>query len=157
MAWAVNWAFGQPEAAVLLEELPEMEIFGLLCAVFVGAFSLAVRQGWGLVVAVANGVWAGVLTIGLSGIVYTVYLGSRSLGVVGSFERWLILLQEDMKPLFEQMLNFPLMLMTIAACAVVGLVTEAVHWALVRLRKARGDHVEEHGTTTIRGNPRELW
>ncbi len=158
LAWAVNWTFGQEEAATLLEEFPEMELIGILVAVWVGAFSLATRQGWGMVVAVANGVWAGVLTITLSGIVFLVVLMLRNVGVVTSFRRWLEMFESDSEPVFEQMTNFPLMLKTLGAAVLVGVVTEAIHWALVQIRKARGEDVEgERGTTTQRQNPRDLW
>ena len=157
MAWAANWAFGQPDAVPLLEEIPEMEYFGVGCAAWVGIFSLSRRQGWGMVVALANGVWAGFLSIVLAGFVYIFYMGMSTIGVAGSFERWLQVLQGDLEPLFEQMLNFPLMLKMIIASAVVGVVTEAIHWALIRLKKNRGEHFEQKDTVTQRGNPRDLW
>lgn len=157
MAWAMNWALGLPEAEGLLTELPDMEMIAVVCGAFIGAFSLAARQGWGLVVAVANGVWAGLLSVVLSGIILMIYIGSQSAGVVASFERWLVVLEGDFEPIWEQMLNFPLLMMTLAASAVVGLVTEIIHWALVRLKKSRGDWHEERGTTTKRGNTQELW
>ena len=157
LAWAISWVFGEEEAAVLLGEFPEMELIGVLVAVWVGAFSLAKRQGWGIIVAVANGVWAGVLTIALSGVVFLIVLMLKNVSVVASFRRWLEIFESDSEPLFEQMFNFPLMLKTIAATVVVGVVTEAIHWALVRIRRARGEEVEERGTTTLRQNPRDLW
>ena len=158
LAWAVNWTLGQEEAAALLAEFPEMELIGVVAAVWVGAFSLARRQGWGLIVAVANGVWAGVLTVTLSGIVFLVVLMLKNVGVVGSFRRWMEMFESDAEPVLEQITNFPLWLKTLAACVLVGIVTEAIHWALVQIRKARGEDVsEERGTTTYRGNPRDLW
>ena len=157
LATATNWALGLPEAASLLEEFPEMELIGILAAVWVGAFSLAARQGWGMIVAVANGLWAGLLTIALSGIVFMIVLALKNVGVVGSFRRWMELFESDLEPMLEQMFNFPLMGRMLLAAVVVGVVTEAVHWALVSIRKARGEPEEEHGVTTLRQNPRDLW
>lgn len=157
MAWCMNWALGRPEAEPLLAELPDMEIIGVMCGAVVGFCSLAKRQGWGVVVAVANGVWAGILSVALAGLVLIAYIGSQSMGVVSSFERWMVVFEGDLEPVWEQMLNFPLFLTTLAASAVVGLITEVIHWALVRLKKNRGDWHEEKGTTTKRGNTQELW
>ncbi|HUF56644.1 MAG TPA: hypothetical protein VMM55_08815 [Thermohalobaculum sp.] len=157
LAWAVSWAFGQEEAAVLLAEFPEMELIGILVAIWVGAFSLATRQGWGMIVAVANGAWAGVLTVALSGGVFLIVLMLRNVGVVGSFRRWLEVFESDSEPLFEQMTNLALFLKTLAAAVVVGIVTEAIHWALVRIRRARGEPEPDRGVTTQRQNPRDLW
>lgn len=157
LAWAVNWSFAQEEAAGLLEEFPEMELIGIMAAIWVGAFSLARRQGWGMIVAVANGLWAGVLTIALSGGAYLVVLALRNVGVVESFRRWLQVFESDSQPVFEQLTNFDLMLKTLGAAIVVGIVTEAVHWTLVRIRRARGEVEQEHGVATQRQNPHDLW
>lgn len=157
LAWAVSWTFGWEEAVVLLEEFPEMELIGILVAIWVGAFSLAARQGWGVIVAVANGAWAGVLTVALSGVVFLIVLMLQNVGVVGSFRRWLEVFESDSEPLFEQMTNFELLLKTLGATVVVGIVTEGIHWALVRIRRARGEPEPDHGVTTQRQNPRDLW
>ena len=157
LATATNWAFGQPEATAMLEELPKLEFLGIVAAVWVGAFSLAVRQGWGMIVAIANGVWAGVLTIILAGAAFMMVLAFENVGVVTSFRRWMEVFESDAEPALDLMMNLPLMLKTVAAAALVGVITEAIHWALVRLRRARGDAEEEHGVTTLRQNPRDLW
>lgn len=157
MAWAVNWALSLPEAVPLLEEVPEIEVIGLISGAFTGAFVLAPRQGWGMIVAVANGVWAAIVSIGLSGIVFVTVRSAELAGQVNNFDHFTRLAGEEFNPVLNQMLNFPLALMMVAAGAVIGLLTEAVHWALVRLRKSRGDYHVERGATTIRGNPRELW
>ena len=157
LAWAVSWAFSQEEAVVLLEEFPEMELIGILTAIWVGAFSLAKRQGWGMIVAVANGLWAGVLTIALSGVVFLIVLALRNVGTVGSFRRWLQVFESDAEPVFEHMMNFELMLKTLGAAVFVGILTEAIHWTLVRIRRSRGELEEEHGVTTQRQNPHDLW
>lgn len=157
MAWAVNWALSLPEAEVLLEEIPQMETIGLVCGAFTGAFVLAPRQGWGMIVAVANGVWAALVSIALSGIVYVAVRSAELAGQVNDFDHFTRLAGEEFNPVLEQMLNFPLALMMVAAGAVIGLLTEAIHWALVRLRKSRGDYHVEQGTTTMRGNPRDIW
>lgn len=157
MAWAMNWALGLPEALTLIEELPEMEQLGVVSGAFVGFFVLAPRQGWGMIVAVANGVWGALVAVMLAGIIYVTYRSAALAGQVSDFDHWGRLAGEEFGPIMDHSLNFPLWLMSIAAGAIVGIVTEAIHWALVRLRKARGDYYEERGTTTIRGNPRDIW
>ena len=157
MAWAAGWAFGRPEAGALLEELPRIEPIGIACAAWVGAFSLAVRQGWGMIVALANGVWAGVLAIALSGLVFMMVLATQSIGVVSSFERWLAIFESDLEPVFEQMIaRLDLMGLTILATALVGLLTEAIHWGLVRLRREGERLHEAHQTASTRYNPHDL-
>lgn len=157
MAWSMNWALGLPEAEQVLVDMPQMEIIAVIVGALIGAFSLAARQGWGLIVALANGVWAGILSVALSGFALVAYIASQSLGVVSSFDRWMVVVEGDLEPVWDNMLNFPLLLMTLAATAVVGLVTEVIHWALVRIKKNRGDWHEDKGTTTKRGNTQELW
>lgn len=158
MAWAISWAFGRAEAGPLLQALPQIEPIGLACAAWIGAFSLAVRQGWGMIVALSNGVWAGVLSIALSGLVYMMMLGTQNIGTVGSFERWLAIFEADLEPVFEQLgARLDLMGLTILASALVGLLTEAIHWGLVRLRRDGNDLKQVHGTASTRRNPTALW
>ncbi|MEO1472285.1 MAG: hypothetical protein AAFV86_24930, partial [Pseudomonadota bacterium] len=73
MAWAVNWVMSRPEAVPLISELPIMATIGPIAAAGVGFVNLASRQGWGVVVAVANGVWAGLLSIVVSGVLYMIW------------------------------------------------------------------------------------
>ncbi len=72
VAWAINLVLARPEAAVLVAEVPEMIYIGPAAGAVVGFFNLAKRQGWGLIVSVANGMWTGVMTIGLAGFMYSI-------------------------------------------------------------------------------------
>ncbi|MEM1299917.1 MAG: hypothetical protein AAGH68_11630 [Pseudomonadota bacterium] len=139
LAWAVNWSLSRPEALQMIQELPELAIYSLLSALAVGYFNLAVRQGWGVIVAFANGVWAGVLAIFLAGTIHMcveLVRGLRS-GVVKSFENFLTLFGEAVEPLLDQLTNLQLLIVSLGATAVVGVVTEILHWLLVRLRQGK--------------------
>ena len=63
LAWAVNWSLSRDEAAEMLKVLPDMLVLGPVAGAIIGYVNLSVRQGWGFIVAFANGVWAGVLAI----------------------------------------------------------------------------------------------
>ncbi len=139
VAWAVNWALGRPEAAELMAELPQMRIFGPTAGAIIGYFNLAPRQGWGFIVAVANGVWAGLLSIILAGflfIVVAVVVALRD-GYLHSFNQFLNLVGTHGQDLADQALDLPLLIVSLGATAVAGVVTEIAHWILVRLRRAR--------------------
>ncbi len=87
---AVIWVLSQPEAAALMRSQPQMGVLAPVAGIYVGAFNLAVRQGWGLVVALANGVWAGILSIAAAGVLYTAVEMARAVGAgeissLGSF------------------------------------------------------------------------
>ncbi|MEM6973412.1 MAG: hypothetical protein AAF577_11460 [Pseudomonadota bacterium] len=139
MAWAVNWVMSRPEAAPLIAELPEMATIGPIAAATVGFVNLASRQGWGVVVAVANGVWAGLLSIVVSGVFYMLWSvgGAIASGVVEEFSTFMRLTSAEIGPLFELVINVPLIILTITSTAVLGVLSELLHWALVRIRRNR--------------------
>ncbi len=139
LAWAVNWSLARPEAADLLRTVPEMALLGPFSGAFVGFFSLSARQGWGVVVAFANGVWAGVLAIALSGTLYMVIELTQALreGVIISFDRLVNVFGDAVEPLIEQLAHAPLLIVSLGAAAIIGLVTEFLHWLLVKFRRRR--------------------
>lgn len=137
MAWAANWTLSRPEAADLLSELPIMGTIGPIAAAGVGFVNLASRQGWGVVVAVANGVWAGLLSIVVSGMLYmsVVVGGSIWQGSVRDFAVFMRLVSSEITPLFDLVVDVPLVVLTITATSVLGVMTELLHWAMVRIRR----------------------
>jgi hypothetical protein len=138
MAWAINWVLSNPEANLLLEELPIMGIISPLAAALVGFFNLASRQGWGPIVAVANGVWAGLLSIIVAGMVFTLVVGIETVrGPVNTYESFVRVMESEISPLFELVVNFPLLTITITTTAILGVVTEFLHWVLVKIRKSK--------------------
>lgn len=139
VAWAVNWALGRPEATALLEELPQMRIFGPLAGAIIGYVNLAPRQGWGMVVAVSNGVWSGVLAILLGSFLFigvSAYIAFRD-GIIKSFDGFLNIVGTHGQDLIDQLIDFPLLILVLSATAVAGIVSEILHWVLVRLKKSR--------------------
>lgn len=145
MAWAVNWVMSRPEAVPLLSALPLMATIGPLSAAVVGFINLASRQGWGVVVAVANGVWAGLLSIVVSGVFYMIYtVGDAILkGYIRDFGSFMRVSSAEIEPLFELVVNVPLVILTITATSVLGVFSEFLHWALVRMRRNR-DPLDEY-------------
>jgi hypothetical protein len=145
-AWAVNWVLSRPEAAQLLQDAEQMIWVGPLAGAVVGFFNLAKRQGWGLIVAVANGAWTGLLSIAVAGILYLTYkmTGTVMNGLIADFRAFLRVLGQEGKPLIESLVNYRLIGITIAATTVVGVVSECLHWSLVKLRRYRGEEdIEE--------------
>ena len=142
LAWAINAGLSRPEASSLLQEVPEMLTFLPLAAALVGYFNLAVRQGWGFIVAFANGVWAGVLSIVGASVLYLAAVLVRDIreNSIKDFDQFLQRLSSTSEPLIEQLLNLPLMIVLLGATAVVGVVTEVLHWVLVRFRQRKGGH-----------------
>ena len=140
VAWAINWVLSRPEAAVLVEEVPEMLVVGPIAGAIVGYFNLAKRQGWGLIVAVVNGLWTGILTIAVAGFFYLTWRiwDSLSHGLIKDFENFLRILGSEAKPLLEVSTDFRLIGVTIATTAVAGVISEILHWCLVRIRRYRG-------------------
>ncbi len=141
VAWAINLVLARPEAAVLVTEVPQMIVIGPIAGAVVGFFNLAKRQGWGLIVSVVNGMWTGVMTIGLAGFMY---LTMRMFNVVWhniikDFEAFMRVLGSEAVPLIEISTDFRLIGITIGAVTVTGIVSEILHWTLVRLRRYRGD------------------
>lgn len=144
-AWAVNWVLARPEAAYLLREADQMVWVSPLAGAVVGFFNLAKRQGWGLVVAVANGAWTGLLSIAVAGFLYlTVRMGDTvAHGLIANFDAFLRVLNQEAKPLIETLTNFRLIGITIAATTIVGIISECLHWSLVKLRRYRDDENAE--------------
>ena len=136
MAWAVNWALSRDEAAQLLQEIPDAEVLGPIAGATIGYFNLAVRQGWGFIVAFANGIWAGFLSILLSGvfIVVLTVIESVRTNAIRDFETFMVAFGEIVQPLLDEVANVPLLVVSLGATAIVGVVTEVIHWLLVKLR-----------------------
>jgi len=139
MAWAMNWAMMRPEAALLREEYPEFVLMAPFVGAFAGFNNLAKRQGWGGFVAVANGIWTGVYCLGLALILY-VFVKLLQVPQSGSFDTALLLRQmgEHSADLIDGLANPAIIAVILSACLIVGLLTEVIHWALVRLRRMRG-------------------
>ena len=139
VAWAINWVLSRPEAAVLMTEIPEMGYIGPIAGAAVGFLNLAKRQGWGVIVSVANGMWTGLLTIMVSGVIYLTIRMVDSLfhNLIKDFENFLRILGIEARPLIEQAVNIELIAITVGATAVTGIVSECLHWSLVKLRKYR--------------------
>lgn len=136
VASAVILVLSQPEAARLLRTIPEMGAIAPIAGVYIGGFNLAVRQGWGMVVALANGIWAGILSIVASGVLYTAVDLARGIaageirGVGGFFDRF----GDTVELMLAMLGNAPLLTLSLAATAAAGILTEAVHWLMVRVR-----------------------
>ncbi|MEM1160706.1 MAG: hypothetical protein AAGJ28_07215, partial [Pseudomonadota bacterium] len=122
MAWAVNWALSRPEGEQILSVLPEMRTLGPIAAAAVGYFNLAVRQGWGFIVAFANGIWAGVLSVILSGVLYVIVAliqRARS-NQLRDFDSFMLQFGEIVGPLIDQVVYVPLLIVSFGATAIVG-------------------------------------
>ena len=140
VAWAINLVLARPEAAVLVAEVPQMVYIGPAAGAVVGFFNLAKRQGWGLIVSVANGMWTGVMTIALAGFLYLAMRMSRLIIYsVKDFDAFLRVLGSEAKPLIDISTDFRLIGITIGAVTVTGIISEILHWVMVRLRRYRGD------------------
>ena len=136
VAWAIVWVLSQPEAAPMLRALPEMAALAPIAGAYVGAFNLAVRQGWGVVVALANGVWAGILAIVASGILFAAVDVARGIaageigGIVGLLDRF----GDTVEMLLAELTDASLLTVSLGATAAAGVLTELVHWLMVRVR-----------------------
>ena len=139
MAWAVNWSLARSEAVEMLRELPDMTLLGPVAAAIVGYINLSVRQGWGFIVAFANGIWAGVLSILLSGVLFMVVEIVRAINtnVIRTFDNFLGVFSSLIQPLLDAVANIPLLTVSLGATALVGVVSEVIHWALVRMRSKK--------------------
>ncbi|HUF86677.1 MAG TPA: hypothetical protein VMM59_04780 [Thermohalobaculum sp.] len=149
VAWAVNWVMGQPVAANLLELVPEMGFIVPIAGAMVGFLALATRQGWGVIVAMANGLWTMLLTVAAAWLLFLVVtmMDHVAHGLISNFENFLRILGVEMAPLAEGWVDPRLIGVMLAATVVVGIVTEILHWILVRLRKERGEDEESTETT----------
>jgi hypothetical protein len=140
VAWAIKLVLARPEAAVLIAEVPPMVYIGPIAGAVVGFFNLANRQGWGLIVSVVNGMWTGVMTICLAGFIFlTIRMVGYVMYQVQDFDTFLRILGSEAAPLIEVSSEYRLIGITIAATAVTGLLSEILHWTLVRLRRYRGE------------------
>ena len=140
VAWAINLVLAQPVAATLIAEVPQMTYIGPMAGAVVGFINLANRQGWGLIVSVANGMWTGVMTIALAGFIYVAVSMSRYVVYqVKDFGAFMRILGSEAEPLIEIATDYRLIGFTIAATAVTGFLSEVLHWTLLRLRRYRGD------------------
>ena len=139
VAWAVLWVLSQPHAAQLLRAAPDMAVLAPIAGAYVGAFNLAVRQGWGMVVALANGIWAGILTILAAGVLCTSVEMARGVaaGEVGGLGGFLDRFGETLELLLAELADFSLLTIALGATAAAGLLTELVHWLMVRVRSGR--------------------
>lgn len=148
VAWAVNWVMGRPVAANLLELVPEMAYLAPAAGALVGFVALSKRQGWGFIVAVANGLWTMLLTVGLAWAVHLVFRLFDHIvhGLISDFENFLRIFGSEVAPLAEGWVDIRLAGLLLAATVVASLITEIMHWILVRLRRMRGVEEEEEGT-----------
>lgn len=140
LAWAVNWSLSRDEAAELVRELPDMLFLGPIAGAVIGYINLSVRQGWGFIVAFANGVWAGVLAIILSGVLFLIVavINEISNSPERTFDNFLAIFGSKMQPLLDSVVNIPLLTVSLGAAALVGVITEVIHWVLVRMRARKG-------------------
>lgn len=138
LAWAVNVALARPEAVLLLQEAPDFAVMGPIAAAFVGFVNLAKRQGWGVIVAVANGIWSGILTIFVAVFLYVFAVPVlRNWLFIDHFDDFMRIVSQSLEPLLVQLANAELLIAIMAATAIVGVVTEIVHWSLVRLVRSK--------------------
>ena len=138
MAWAINVALARTEAEPLVSQAPELLFIGPLAGAAVGFINLAKRQGWGVIVAIANGVWAGILTLASS---LVLYLGivevASNYTIIEDYGDFARIFSDAAEPLVEILLDLPLITVIIIATAVVGVLTEILHWCLVRLLRGK--------------------
>lgn len=132
----------------MLETLPELSslLIAPLSAAFVGFFNLAVRQGWGFIVAFANGIWAGVLSIFVSGTLFMTLkiIEGLQANEIRDFDQFLQKFSSEIEPMAAELSNIPLVIVSLGACAVAGVVTEVIHWVLVRFKQGRGGTSSSH-------------
>ena len=138
MAWAINVALARTEAEPLVSQAPELLFIGPLAGAAVGFINLAKRQGWGVIVAIANGVWAGILTLASS---LVLYLGivevASNYTIIEDYGDFARIFSDAAEPLVEILLDLPLITVIIISTAVVGVLTEILHWCLVRLLRGK--------------------
>lgn len=147
-AWAVNWTLNQPVAANLIHLVPQMTFVAPAAAAVIGFVALAKRQGWGLIVAAANGLWTLILTVALTWLVYlSMRMGNHfAHGLIANFKDFMRILGSEIKPLAKGWIDLRLIGMLLGATVAASVVTEILHWILVRLRRLRG-HDEEAAET----------
>jgi len=140
LAWALNWAIGRPEAAALVEEVPEMAYIAPTAGAIVGFIAIPRRGGWGIFISGFNGLWCGILSIALSGFLLLAYKTFDALAhnLLKDFEAFLRLIRQEAMPLIDIGVEVRLIGITVGAAAVVGFLSEFVHWCRARLRRYRG-------------------
>ena len=139
VAWAINWALGRPPAAELLTEVPEMAWLGPIGGALAGLIILARRQGFGVLVGIANGAYAGLFAIIISaGMFLTMRMADHLTGgLIRDFKAFMRILGMEADPLMENANNWPLIGFTLGACAVVGLASEGLKWSFVWVKRSR--------------------
>jgi uncharacterized membrane protein len=139
VAWAMNWVLGRPEALEVIDAAPEIAVIGPIAGALVGFLNLAKRQGWGVIVSIANGLWTGILSMAVAFAMYLTYkmAGHVSHNVIADFESFMRVLSQESGPVVEAIANPRLIGLLCAATAVAGIVSEVMHWSLVKLRRAR--------------------
>lgn len=145
VAWAVNWVMSQPVAANLLELVPDMRYIAPAAGALVGFFALAKRQGWGIIVAAANGLWTMVLTVGIAWLIFLMITLADHVahGLIKNFENFLRILGYETAPLAEGWVDVRLIGMMLGATVVAAVATEILHWVLVHIRRMRGETEED--------------
>ncbi len=110
-----------------------------LAAAISGYFNLAIRQGWGFIVAFANGVWAGVLALffgALLCVAREIVKGFET-NTIHSFDGTLSVVSDTVYPLTGYYGSFALLMIVLGSSAAVGVATELLHWVLVLFREKR--------------------
>lgn len=141
VAWAMSWAVARPEASLLVEEVDRFASVAPVAGGLVGFFTLSKRQGWGVIVAVANGLWAGVLSLLFTTFIL-IFLGVREASQQSlefDFDHLMRVMSEETQVIVDHLSYLPFVVIAVTATAVVGIVTEIIHWALVRMRKRRNN------------------
>lgn len=140
-AWAMSWAVARPEAALVLEEVPEMRFIGPIAGAVVGLIMLPKRAAFGVVASTLNGVWAGAIAIVLSGFIFLTMkvLDAVHHNLIKDFNAFMRIVGQEADPLIEFGINLRLIAVTVGATAVAGLVAALVRMLLIRLRKFRGE------------------
>lgn len=143
LAWAFNLALGRPEAIQVLEaldkvdpEIPDLRVYGPISAGVVGFLNLSMRQGWGMVVGLVNGIWAGVLSLVVAGLMIFVgglimRMSENQMQDFDAFLKHMVLIRG---PLLNAMLDVKFIVVTLGITAVVGVITEVAQWLVARVR-----------------------
>ena len=108
---------------------------------FRDAHDVEVRQGWGMVVGLVNGIWAGTLSLALGGfLVFCAGIFMRMQeNQIQDFAHFLKHSALIRGPLLNAMLDVKFIVVTLGLAAVVGVITEIVQWLVARVRN-RKDH-----------------
>lgn len=150
LAWAFNLALGRPEAVIVLQELaqnaetygmpkPDLLIYGPIAGGIVGFLNLAVRQGWGMIVGLANGIWAGALSIAVAALLMFIasVIDRISSSQLKDFQAFVKLSGQLREVIVEPMMNIQFIVVTLGIMAVVGVITEIAQWLVARVRNPK--------------------